>query len=234
MTGTSAAIQLSTHPSVQVDLFDWGRQAGGRSATRNLFIDQKRNETFAPPGKRLAFDHGLQFIKTNNTELIRSLRAAGAVEWQPASGWLSRGTLHVPGSDEYRKRSGNHGFLSVLDSNSADKVFVSKDGMSELCTSMQQEAISTGRVRVHQQCRVVGIRRAASRAGGVGPSWIVDTDRAHHEQTAEHLVSSRQEERVEVSTSYDAIIFTEHMMWLPPWHPCHLHGMEEIAPQAIT
>ena len=79
LTGTSAAIQLSSHPAVEVDLFDWGRQSGGRSATRNLFINKEGNEMFVPPGKRLTFNHGLQFIKTNNSELIQSLRAAGAV-----------------------------------------------------------------------------------------------------------------------------------------------------------
>ena len=219
LTGTSAAIHLSSSNAL-IDLYDWGRQPGGRSATRNLYIDAQSRETFVPPGINLNFNHGMQFIKTNDSAFIKSLRAVGAVEWKPKSGWLSQGQYYPHGSMEATKLG--KGFFDILDDT---KTFIAPQGMSNLCADLQKkEVASTGRVRIHQQVRVVGIHRTANN------SWMLEIDQGHHEQTAETLAST--DLAAIAMPVYDAVIFTEHMMWLPSWHPCSLRGLDTICPDA--
>jgi len=234
LTGTSAALRLAK-ANVLVDLYDWGRQPGGRTATRTVYIDDNLQEKFTPPGVQLKFNHGTQFIKTNDWEFMQSLRAAGAVEAETTqcSGWLSNGNFH-PSDTTEASRLGV-GFLGCLDNTTKTFVAATDTGMSGLCRNLQKMAIATsGRVRVFQQRRVVGVRRVTKTTSDVGVScdaWVLDTDGGHHEQDASLLASMEG-----VSTEmpvYDAIIFTEHMMWLPSWHPCALRGLKETCPDAI-
>lgn len=254
LAGTSAALQLSKNSHVQVDVYDWGRQPGGRSATRNVYVNKETGKETYQISKEedveiaLQFDHGLQFIETNDTGFIQALRDANAVEWSPRSGWLSGGTFLETSKSRGSGNGGNDGFFNALARKIGSKTFVSgKDGMSGLCASIQEQATKTGRVRVQQQRRVVSIERANNVCGGSSsnkrnsnsnsnnssnnnsssnnsnrPQWWLKTDDGHHEQDASIL--DLKDRVMKEKTAYDAVIFTEHMMWLPPWHPCSLEN----------
>ena len=239
LTGTSIALHLKDDPSLHVHLFDWGRQPGGRAAHRELYLDHEGHETFTPSEltqATLAFDHGLQSIKTNDIGFIHTLRqdTTDAFEWMPRCGWLEQGQYHPRGSTPPTTAPtslGGSGFLSVLEPHSGSKTFIARNGLSALCSNLQHQATNTGHVHVHQMRRVVGLRRTEPTA--LAPQqrrpWTLDTDDGHHEQSARALEA--QDTVVEEDLTFDAVVFTEHMMWLPAWHPCSL--CDNLNPAAV-
>lgn len=78
LAGIAAARRLRGAGLV-VALFDKGRAAGGRVATRRATAAGER---------RLAFDHGAQYLTARGPSFAAALDAAGAAPWgDPARGW---------------------------------------------------------------------------------------------------------------------------------------------------
>ncbi|MCS6932002.1 MAG: FAD-dependent oxidoreductase [Acetobacteraceae bacterium] len=64
---------------LDVVLFDKGRAAGGRVATRRA--------------EGLSFDHGAQYLRAEGTDFAEALRQAGAAEWPAAGGLVGVPTM---------------------------------------------------------------------------------------------------------------------------------------------
>ncbi len=205
-----------------------------------------------PPPLRpqpLGFDHGCQFIQASDPAFQRLLREMasqkgdGVVrEWRPRrAGWVvvpprdaadgNAGTHFLPaGSDQARAQG--VGLFGLLDVDATTYVCGSPGGnMTALAAHLQERAKATGLVTVHQQHRVISICRCSAEGGTDHGGWRLGVDSGHHEMAAAKL---RDASGVQGNAMvFSHVIFTEHMVWLPAWHPCHVRGLHEIVPRCV-
>jgi len=231
IAGVAAAKRLEKE-NVKVSIFDWGFTPGGRTAHRQLWVSSSGKESFFKPEFdtktsetwwRLRFDHGAQFLKIKSKiveDLISPLVKKNMLGHWPAdskgTGWISKdGKFLAIGSKE-AKQIGN-GFFGIF--NPSVKSFAVRGGMSAIC-----KEISSG--KVNQRRRVTDVRKITTNGT---EKWMFLGDKGHHEMSAASLKNSN----LDILGKFDAVIITEHMAWLPAFHPCHLPSLHNMFPQAV-
>ncbi|GAB5354629.1 hypothetical protein AAMO2058_000135100 [Amorphochlora amoebiformis] len=168
-------------------------------------------------------------------------------------GWLSSSGAFVPQESPDARQLGE-GFFGIMKSpkSHSHEIFASTTGMVGVCAVVQS---MTKGLKVYQRCRVLGLRElkvhkstaeqsklapaptnsstAEVSNSRLGRKWRLLGDRGHHEMSSDMLkVKGREEKDEDVLGDFDALILTEHMAWLPEWHPCCLHGLKDIFPKA--
>ena len=203
ITGTSTALHLAQDPHVQVHLYNTGQFPGGPCTSSHL--DANHNQTSDAHSQPLLFNKELHSIATNDCGFIQRLRQANLVEWRPKRGWLANGVYRPapPGPPHLLPSSCRTG--TTHQEPLGCKTFVASEGLASLCSTWQQDLLGTGRMHVHQHCRVVGVYPAAPETSS--RKWRVQTDNTPPEQPTTTTTDD--------DPFFDVVVFTDARMWLP-------------------
>jgi len=207
---------------------------GGRASARRSWMTDEGTEVFSADGAKasMAFEHGCQFFAVpaegpNTDAFTTMLQSMGARQWPACAerlGWVHDGK-YFPCTAPEASNLGV-GFLGAC--SSASKLFVAPGLCSKFLSAAAQQSsakVSKSQLKVVTNTRITRLERTLS------GRWHLYADDLHHEASAESLRDSQGEE---LSNEYDAVVLTDHMTFLPDWHPLHVRSLRNLAPRLVA